>query len=348
MSAFYAESKRPLLIWIGAILFLVALTLLVGGATRLTNSGLSITEWKPLVGAIPPLSEQDWHRVFELYKQIPEYSVEHSQMDLEGFKFIFFWEYLHRNMGRLLGVVCLIPFLIFWIQGRLSRAFRWRVILGLCLGGLQGLLGWYMVKSGLSDRTDVSHYRLAAHLSLAFIIFAYFLNIFLEILWSDRKPTEPKPVQSKIIDQSVRGLQVLLALQIIYGAFVAGLDAGYAYNTFPKMLGNWLPDQAHTLTPYFHNFLENPTMIQFVHRWMGALVVGGVFWIWIFARKLTQRSTVKNLLNALLILVILQFGLGALTLLSGMNLALALSHQMGALLLFGALQTLQKAYRWGL
>jgi len=334
--------RRPILIWIASICGLVVLTLIVGGATRLTNSGLSITEWKPLIGALPPLSEADWMRTFELYKQIPEYSIEHSQMDLAGFKFIFFWEYLHRNMGRLIGLVFLFPFLFFWLRGALPRPLFKRVLLGFFLGGLQGGMGWFMVMSGLSERTDVSHYRLAAHLGLAIFIFYHFFQILLELLSKSEERLQKRNLK---VSRNILILQILLSLQIIYGAFVAGLRAGYSYNTFPKMNGDWFPSLGFSMQPLFINFFENPALVQFIHRWLGAGLVLGIFIFILMLPKSVISPMAKKLMNSLVIMILIQFLLGVFALLSHLSFAIALIHQFGALVVFALLQSLSFSYK---
>lgn len=331
--------RRWILIWLAGICALVGLTVIVGGATRLTNSGLSITEWRPLIGAIPPLNESEWNRLFELYKQIPEYSIEHPEMDLSGFKFIFFWEYLHRNLGRLIGLIFVFPFLFFWIRGALTPSFRNKLLIGFGLGALQGAMGWFMVMSGLTERTDVSHYRLAAHLLLAFFIFSYFLNLYLET--SRPTPSHSRPIPKLRFWTNI--LLTALGLQIVYGAFVAGLKAGYAYNTYPKMYGRWIPEEAFSLAPLWLNAFENIALVQFIHRWLGALVVLLSAGLFILFRKYAASSELRQSLRFFFMALVTQFALGVMTLLSHMNMALALLHQLGALVVLGLLIRLRKA-----
>lgn len=326
-----------IVVWLFSICFLVVCAVVIGGATRLTNSGLSITEWKPLVGAIPPMNHEDWLAAFEAYKKIPEYTLEHSHLDLDGFKFIFFWEYLHRNIGRLLGIVFVFPFIFFWASGWLDRSFRRRLLIGLALGFSQGVLGWFMVKSGLTDRVDVSHYRLMAHLVLAFFIFSYFLRLILDLTWGWNTQREKTP-QSRHLRMIGAVVHSILGFQIVWGAFVAGLRAGYSFSTFPKMGDDWLPQLAFTFEPVWMNFFENPILVQFIHRWLGAIVVIGVICFWWKSKKLKLSRISCRLSDFLLLAVALQFLLGVLTLLSGMSLVIALSHQFGALILFGLLQ----------
>lgn len=225
------KCDRSIIIWLVFVCLMIFAMVIIGGITRLTDSGLSMVEWKPLMGAIPPLTEAEWLRVFDLYKQYPEYQKVNSGMELSEFKFIFFWEYFHRLFGRLIGVVFFIPYVYFLFKKKIEKKLNKKLFIAFILGGLQGLMGWYMVKSGLIDRPDVSHFRLAAHFGLALTIIGYIFWIILgQINFSNQKLIYyPKLFWSLAI------LLVILSVQIIYGAFVAGLDAGLAYNTFPTM-----------------------------------------------------------------------------------------------------------------
>lgn len=324
--------RAPLLIWLALLCISIGATVTVGGATRLTNSGLSITDWKPILGAIPPLSQEDWDEAFEKYKRIPEYQLEHSHLDLQGFKRIYYWEYGHRNLGRWIGIIFLIPFFLFLWRANLSRGLQVRLWGGFFLGGLQGALGWYMVSSGLVDRVDVSHFRLAAHLMLAFVIFIFFFHLFLKILFNSSM-RRPAP----LFRPWVLGIWALVATQIVFGAFVAGLRAGYAYNTFPQMNGTWLPAAAWTWNPLWLNFLENPTMIQFIHRWLGigVLILSVIFLV--LKLRALRRHHVMTAYTFYLAILGVQILLGIWTLLSGMNFYLALSHQFVGLGLVASL-----------
>ena len=335
------RDRRKIIIWLWLICILIAFTVVVGGATRLTNSGLSITEWKPIVGAIPPLSEVDWQKAFALYKQIPEYQIEHPTMDLSGFKFIFLWEYFHRNLGRLLGLVFLIPFGLFLFRRSLSPLLIRKLLIGFSLGALQGILGWLMVTSGLSGRTDVSHYRLAAHLILAFFIFSYFLKI-IQFMAIAPQPKFKHQVRVRI---GIGVLHSLLGFQIIYGAFVAGLRAGYGYNTFPKMNDTWMPSQALIQHPIWINFVENPAMVQFIHRWIGMALTFGVLIFYFWCRNFELGKMRQRSLNLILVITLTQTSLGILTLITGMQIWLALAHQLGALVAFGSFQVFALSLR---
>lgn len=323
-------------VWLMGLCLLVALTVVVGGITRLTNSGLSITEWKPLIGALPPLTESDWQEVFLKYQQIPEYRLEHPNMDIQGFKFIFFWEWGHRNLGRFIGLYFFIPFMIFSLQKKFDPTLRKRLLIGLSLGALQGLMGWVMVKSGLSERTDVSHYRLAMHLFLAFLIFSYFLRIILDLMVPLKNYVRSSHLKSFRLSLVV--FHSLIGLQIIYGAFVAGLRAGHFFNTFPTMNGLWMPTEAFHHTPAWLAPFENPALVQFIHRWIGALVlIYAVVFVHHLKKARTLTGPALTVCWALTLAVAIQFTLGVLTLVLKMPLHMASFHQLGGLVVFGLL-----------
>lgn len=325
-----SSSDLSVVLWIAALCWLMTLTLIVGGATRLTNSGLSITEWKPIVGAIPPLSHEQWLDAFDKYKRIPEYRIENPRMDLEGFKAIYFWEYAHRNLGRLLGLFFFVPFLVFLIRRRLPPPLIRRLLIGFALGGLQGGLGWYMVKSGLADRTDVSPYRLAAHLGLALAIYTYFLSILLSLI--RRTPLSPEAASLRRTFNAVR---VLVAVQILFGVLTAGLRAGYSYNTFPLMNGEWFPS-FHTLSPWWIDIFEDSATVQFIHRWLGLVAFAGTIFLWRKAEGLSSIA-LRRTVRWIPALATIQVLSGVATLLLVMPLGLALAHQFGALALWTAI-----------
>ena len=239
----------------------------IGGITRLTGSGLSITEWKIVTGTLPPLSEEAWQKEFDGYKQIPQYKLINSDFTLSDFKQIYFWEYLHRLIGRIIGMVFLIPFLWLIIKNKLPEGFIKKGLILLGLGGFQGVLGWFMVKSGLSENVHVSHYRLAAHLISAFTVFGFTFWYALEIT----PPPAPSP-KERGKHHLLRKISIILLsiviLQIIYGAFVAGLKAGYGYPTWPKMGDEWISGDITALTPIWTNFLEGHAGVQFIHRYL--------------------------------------------------------------------------------
>jgi cytochrome c oxidase assembly protein subunit 15 len=304
---------------------------IVGAITRLTESGLSMVEWRPLIGFMPPLNEAEWTRVFDLYKQTPEFQKVNFWMGIEDFKKIFFWEWFHRVLGRLIGLAYGLPLLWFWLRGTIPQGFKPRLIGFLILGGLQGCMGWYMVKSGLVDEPSVSHYRLAAHLGLAFLIFSLLLKTALDLM--PQKQTSPAP--SPALKKHAWIALFFLILTIFWGAYTAGLDAGLIYNdTFPKMGETWLPYEMNLYQPYFVNFFENHAGVQFIHRWLAMLttVVIVSFSVHAHIRKQAAWQT-----HALAGCVIVQLILGIATLMSQVDLTLAVLHQANALILLGLL-----------
>ena len=323
------QSRRTLAVWLFAICALIALMVVVGGLTRLTGSGLSITSWKPIHGALPPLSDSDWAQEFDAYKQIPQYSQLNKGMSLSEFKSIFWWEWSHRNLGRLIGVAFLVPFLVFYFRRQIERALVPRMIVLFVLGGLQGALGWYMVASGLSERVSVSQYRLVAHLAFALVLYSAILWTALP-LWFGEWP--PLQRAHRLFWWSV-GLVVLIFAQIKLGGFVAGLDAGLTYNTWPLMDGKFVPDGVYRdwLAPF-----EDVTTVQFNHR-IGAYVVTAAVVAMVVAvvrSRLTglARTTSFALLGAVLLQVLLGIG----TLLEAVPVGLGALHQFGAVALLTA------------
>ena len=321
-------SRRSIAIWLFVVCGMIAAMVVLGGLTRLTNSGLSITEWKPIHGALPPLSDADWREEFTAYQAIPQYQRINKDMTLDEFKGIFWWEWAHRNLGRLIGVAFLLPFLVFLFQGRIERALLPRLIGLFVLGGMQAALGWFMVMSGLKDRVDVSQYRLVAHLALALTIYAAMLWTALP-LWRGDWPVKGN------VHPLLRWSLVVLALvslQILLGGFVAGLDAGLTYNTWPLMDGKVVPDGAFPtwLAPF-----EDVTTVQFDHRMMAYVVTAAIAALWFAGRESTSsdaRMTAHLLLGA----VALQVVLGISTLLSVVPIGLAAMHQLGAVALLTA------------
>ena len=320
---------RGLIVWLLSGCFLIAVMVIIGGVTRLTHSGLSMVDWKLIIGAIPPLNEQDWIAKFEQYKQFPEYQINHYYFTLAEFKAIFFWEFLHRFLGRLIGLVFIVPFVYFFIKKRISKELLPKLIFMMLLGTFQGFLGWFMVKSGLVKNPEVSHYRLAAHLITAFGTFAYILWVVFGLITQRSKQFTVAPIIKKL----TIGLFVLLVIQIIYGAFVAGLKAGLIYNTFPKMGINWIGDGATSFSPLYINLLENKTMVQFLHRCFAWLLFFGVIALYFVVQK--KASTSKQVLAVRLLLygVMVQFLLGMFALLYHVPVWLGVAHQFGALIL---------------
>ncbi len=305
----------------------------VGGITRLTHSGLSISNYKLISGTIPPLNEVEWQEAFDLYKQYPEYQKINQHFTLEDFKDIYFWEWLHRLIGRLLGVVFIIPFLYFLLKKQLSKATIKKSIILLCLGGFQGFIGWYMVKSGLIDRPDVSHYRLALHLTIAFLTFAYAFWVALDLQY---------PVKKAIgigIKRWIQFAFVLLVIQIIWGAFVAGLDAGFLHNHWPLMNDGKLIHETVTIeqNPVWKNFIEGKSGVQFIHRYLAYIVVILIFIIWIKTKKMSLTRLQKLAVQSLVYMVLIQFILGVFTLLYQVPVVLGVLHQVMAFFLLAGM-----------
>jgi cytochrome c oxidase assembly protein subunit 15 len=327
-----ATHSRAVSTWLFIVALFVCAMILVGGATRLTDSGLSITEWKPLTGALPPIGQAAWDDAFALYQQTTEYQVQNSGMSLDEFRSIFWWEWGHRQLGRLIGLVYGLPLLVFWLRGQIAAHLKPRLLGLLVLGGLQGAIGWWMVASGLSDRLDVSQYRLATHLGMAFVILGASIWLGLEARFG------PAPVRVGRLTGWAAGLWGLILLQIILGAFVAGLDAGRIYNTWPLMHGQLIPDGYLAGLPFHQAIFESHAAVQMHHRWVGYLVtiaaLGFAAMIW---RE--PRVAMKPFMAILPALVLAQVGLGVAALLAVAPLGLSLAHQAGAILLFVAAGT---------
>jgi cytochrome c oxidase assembly protein subunit 15 len=301
----------------------------VGGITRLTESGLSIVEWQPLLGALPPLSQADWEALFAKYRETPQYRRVFSEIGLDGFKRIFWWEYAHRLLGRVIGLVFLLPFLYFHFRRRLSKPLTWKLAGLFALGALQGAMGWYMVKSGLVDDPRVSHFRLTAHLGLALLIFAIEFWLALGLL-KDESRARPGALALLVV--------AVVFLMALSGGFVAGLRAGHAYNSFPLMNGHLIPPEAFMLEPWWRNFLWNVATVQLVHRAIFWLLLVLVPLLWWQARRTPASLAAHHLLGMFLV----QAALGISTLLLAVPLALGAAHQAGAVLLLAtALWTAQ-------
>jgi cytochrome c oxidase assembly protein subunit 15 len=318
--------SRSVELWLLLMMALVAAMIVVGGATRLTNSGLSITEWAPIRGALPPLSTEAWMAEFEKYKQIPEFEAEHPDMDLAGFKFIYFWEWGHRQLGRVIGLAFILPYFWFLKQGRLAKGHRWKFFIIACLIGLQGVIGWWMVYSGLQGgRVSVSQYRLATHLGMAFIILG-------SLYWLYKRQRAAWDVAKF---QYGRGRAHLLAglifLQIIGGAFMAGTNSGKTYNEWPLMDGDFIPQGYGIQAPFWRNIFENPAAIQFNHRTLAYIVLIVALWVGMSLRK---SKSVRPAMVVLSGLLLWQVGLGIWTLLAAAPLNLSLLHQFSSILVF--------------
>jgi heme a synthase len=328
-----ASHARALRIWLASLALLIVAMVLVGGATRLTDSGLSITEWKPVRGAIPPLSESAWQEAFNAYQKIPEYLELKRGMSLDQFKTIYWWEWGHRFLGRLIGVAFLIPFLAFWIAGFIPRALLPRLAGLFVLGGLQGAVGWYMVKSGLVTRVDVSQYRLAAHLGVAVLILGFTLWLIFD-LGQERRGALQRDSHAPVWVAAL--MLALIYLQILAGGLVAGLDAGFGYNTWPLINGAFVPNGLGETSPWFMNLFENPLTVQFDHRMLAYTVVLATV---AQAGWLALRRKDPELVTSAFIVMcfaLLQATLGVWTLLLRVPTPLGLGHQAGAMVLFAA------------
>jgi len=327
------ESKKqskaiPIWLLIGCLLIFIMVA--IGGLTRLTHSGLSMVEWT-IFGAKPPSNDAHWQELFDKYKQYPEYQQVNFNFSLEEFKSIFFWEYFHRMFGRMIGLVFIIPFLWFWFKKMISKRLMPKLIIILIMGGFQGVLGWYMVKSGLVKNPDVSHYRLAMHLTTAFLTFAYTFWVALGLIY-------PESIKAKIhpLKKYFTWLLPIVILQIIWGAYVAGLNAGKVYNTWPKMGDQWIADGVTAMQPWWLNFVEGLAGVQFIHRYVAYVVFGLIIFISIKAKKYKLSTSQQRGIRALHITVGIQFVLGVFTLLYAVPVSLGLLHQLGAFLLLGA------------
>jgi cytochrome c oxidase assembly protein subunit 15 len=326
--------RRHLRLWFWSVAAMTLGVLVVGGITRLTQSGLSIVDWDPLFGVIPPLSEGQWQDVFDRYRQFPEYQKLRQGMSLSEFKTIFFWEYLHRLLARTIGMVFLIPFLVFWRRGYFDRPLATRALALFGLGAAQGVMGWLMVASGLVDRPSVSHYRLAAHLSLAFLIFGYSVWLAAEL----RVPARPAAVPERARRLMRRGLAwvgALFALQVVWGAFVAGLKAGRYHNTFPLMEGKLLPSTLFWLDPPLLNFVQNAIAVQWMHRVLGTVLGLAVITFFVAVVRSAADRVSHRLNLAFLGLILVQYLLGVWTLVRFVPVSLAVTHQATAMVLFG-------------
>jgi cytochrome c oxidase assembly protein subunit 15 len=306
---------------------LVFVMVIVGGATRLTDSGLSITEWQPILGAIPPLNEADWQEALQKYRQIPEYQLINKGMSLADFKFIYWWEWGHRFLGRFIGIAFFIPLMFFWLTGRLERSQLPRLLGLFVLGGLQGALGWYMVMSGLVERTDVSQYRLSAHLTLATVIFA-------ALVWTAMGyGSSRRPLHGQCRWAGAFAIVLLIIAQTALGGFVAGLDAGMAYNTWPLMDGKIIPGGLMVMEPAWRNLFENALTVQFQHRMAAYLIAAVVMWQAVRGMAEGNPPAVRTSAMAMLLAVFAQVALGIWTVLAQVPISLGLLHQGGALVL---------------
>lgn len=329
------EKERAIAIWLFALCGLIFAMVVLGGVTRLTHSGLSMVEWRPFLGILPPLSEAAWQQVFQQYQQFPEYQKINFAITLGEFKRIFLFEYSHRVLGRALGVAFALPFLYFLIRRFVSWKSAPRLALMFVLGGLQGLLGWYMVRSGLVERPDVSPYRLAAHLGLAVIIYGYVFWTALS-LFRARRYRAPAAGGWRSLRIGAPILAALIFITIVSGGFVAGNDAGLAYNSFPLMNGRFVPGDIFRLEPWWRNFFENLPLVQLDHRLLALLTVLAVLALWLASIRAPLSSGARWAFGAWAVVALAQLGLGISTLLLFVPVPLGAAHQAGALLTFTA------------
>ncbi|MES2575410.1 MAG: COX15/CtaA family protein [Bacteroidota bacterium] len=329
------KENKSVIIWLLSGCLLLFIMVVVGGITRLTNSGLSMTDWHLVTDTFPPLTEAKWEETFEKYKQFPEYQKIniHNDFQLDDYKFIYFWEWFHRFIGRIIGLVFIIPFIYFLIKKRLSKETIKKCVVLLAMGGFQGFLGWFMVRSGLIDNPDVSHFRLSLHLTFAFITFAYTLWVALNLIYPERA-TAILPLR-----KIARYALVFLLLQIIYGGFVAGLNAGLIHNHWPLMSDGEFFHESIVLEKdsWLLRLTEGKSGVQFVHRTIAYVVVGFILALFFQSKKYTLSSQQQKGINALVIIVFLQFGLGVFTLLYSVPLWLGLTHQIMAFFLLTAM-----------
>ncbi len=327
------KDNKKVIYWLLTGCVLIFIMVIVGGITRLTHSGLSISNYKLISGTIPPLNQVEWQDAFDLYKQYPEYQKLNTNFTLEEFKDIYFWEWIHRVIGRFIGLVFFFPFLYFLITKQLTKPTIKKAIILMCLGAFQGFLGWYMVKSGLVDRPDVSHYRLAMHLTTAFITFAATFWVALDLMF----PFET--IKNTAFKQLIRVGLLVLIIQIIYGAFVAGLDAGWIHNHWPMMSeGQFMHETVYIeQDTIIKNLTEGKSGVQFVHRILAYIVVVFILLIYFKGKKHIQTHYQNHALNLLLGLVFLQFVLGVFTLILQVPVWLGVAHQVGAFFLLSAM-----------
>lgn len=324
-AAFLTRARpRAVAIWLFVVAAMIVGIVVIGGITRLTNSGLSITQWKPITGIIPPLTSAEWQAEFANYKRIPEYTQLNSGMTLAGFKAIFFWEYIHRALARTIGMAFALPLIWFAVRKRIPAGYGWRLTALLALGALQGAVGWWMVKSGLAVRTDVSHIRLAVHLLTALVTLAGIVWTALDLLALHRSPFA---APARLAPVAILAF-ALLFVQLLWGAFTAGLDAGYAFASWPLMGDALFPAGVPMVTPGWRNAVDNPIVVQFIHRWFAFAAAAALLWLAVAATRTGSRAGFW-----VVGLVTLQIMLGIATLMTGVDIHVAVSHQANAALL---------------
>ncbi|CAM8627618.1 cytochrome c oxidase assembly protein [Paracoccaceae bacterium] len=330
-------ARRGIRAWLVTLFLLVAMMIAVGGLTRLTDSGLSITEWKPVTGAIPPLSEADWVTEFDKYKATPEYQLQNSQMSMEAFKVIFWWEWAHRQLGRVVGLVWAVGFVGFLVARAIPPGWTGR-LLGLgALGGLQGAIGWWMVSSGLvGEQVDVKSYRLATHLGLAFVILGLIAWYVFLLGRSETNLIQARRNSERKLVGLSTGLMHFAFLQILLGALVAGIDAGRGFPTWPDMNGQFFPADAFYVPGgggVWHAFFENPGLVQFMHRMAGYLLFAFGIVVWLRGRHSAHAAT-RGAFHAVMAMLVAQMVLGIITVLTAAHMHIAITHQIGAVILW--------------
>jgi len=329
------RNNKLVVYWLLSGCVLLFVMVMVGGITRLTNSGLSMTDWHLVTDTFPPLTEEKWIDAFEEYKKFPEYQKIniHNDFTLSDYKFIYFWEWFHRFIGRIIGIVFIVPFIYFLIKKRLNSETIKKCFVLLLMGGFQGFLGWYMVKSGLIDNPDVSHFRLALHLTFAFITFAYTLWVALDIIYSERKPAV------KSLQRIAQIALVVLIIQIIYGGFVAGLNAGLVHNHWPLMSDGQFFHESITIeqSTLLKSFTEGKSGVQFIHRTFAYVVVFMMLLLYFKSRKNSLNRVQEKGVKSLILIVFIQFALGVFTILFHVPLWLGLAHQLVAFVLLSAM-----------
>ena len=330
--AFQSRGDSAVGLWLLFTAGMVFAMAVIGAITRLTESGLSIMEWAPISGALPPLSQAEWERLFALYKTIPEYQLVNQGMTLADFKEIFWWEWVHRLWGRLIGVVYAVPLVIFWLRGRIDRERLPHLLFVLALGGLQGFMGWYMVASGFAERDDVSQYRLAMHLGLALFIYAYLLWLAFSYLRPAPEPSE-EGGRLKVLLMLLAGL---IAVTLFSGALVAGLNAGFIYNTFPLMGDRLAPPEYAEFSPFWLNLFENIAAVQFNHRLLAVVTVLASLGLFLASRPAEIAPAARAAFTLIALTALLQFALGVATLLMVVPVWMGALHQAGAILLLTA------------
>ena len=327
------KEHRAVFIWLLMVAASIFAMALIGAITRLTESGLSIVVWEPVGGAIPPLNEEDWLREFALYQTSPQYQLVNKGMSLEEFKDIYFWEWVHRQWGRMIGVLYALPFFYFLLKNKIPSAYKPHLWGLLVLGGAQGAMGWFMVQSGLVDDPAVSHYRLAAHLSLAFLLFALCLRM--ALIFYVRATHEAAMLAP--LRPLLTVVTVSFCATFVYGAFVAGLDAGLIYNEFPLMGQNIYPAEIFHMSPWMVNFVENHAAVQFIHRILAFVTLTLAFMLWWKSRYFHMQAGMRLIFLALPLAVVAQICLGVATLLTHVDVAIATIHQGGALVILAVI-----------